>query len=476
MEITAYIVAASLCALGAFALRRRGAAAVITSLFLLCQVGLALWAGFNKGATSPSYFTVDALGLILLLCITVVAVPAAVHSGILLEEEQVKPSSRAVYASAFIMLVAALSLGYLSNHVALTWVFTEVTTLSAAMLIYHHRNKRALEGTWKYVFVCAISVSFVFIGILFMSLSLMHAGSLDLGYASLLAHAGEMDPFWMKLGFIFIVVGYTAKLGLFPMFTAGIDAKDTAPAPVGALLSSVLVNLGFVGVYRVYAVVRATPLAFWSRTMLVALAFISLFVATAYMIRVRNFKRMLAYSGIEHMSHVTLGVAAGGIGCYAAILHLVMHTFVKSGLFLHFSQLFRVFGTRMLDEMGGYFDVSPFGALVLLLGFVGITAVPPSGLFVSEFMIFRAMFGAGQYALLALAVLLLTVLIWAFARSVFKIVFIPLERRAAPVETAKPSPWESVTQLALFCLATAIGFFPPASLVELIREAAACIG
>ena len=406
---------------------------------------------------------------------TIVMIFALFHSGIYLKAGESDASSCSIYSSAFSLLVAALTLGYLSNHLAMPWVFTEVTTLSAALLIYHHRNKTALEGTWKYIFVCAISVTFVFIGILLMSLSLLHAGSSDMSYAAMKNCAADMDPFWMRLGFIFIFVGYTAKMGLFPMFTAGIDAKDNAPSPAAALLASVLVNLGFVGIFRAYAIVSATPVASWSRVMMVAVALITLFVATAYMIKIGNIKRMLAYSGIEHMSLVTLGLAMGKAGCFAAILHLLMHTFVKSGLFFHFTQLYRAFRSKLISEMGGYLNINGFGAVVLLLGFVSITAVPPSGLFVSEFLIFKSLYAAGSYVVLGVTVMLLTVLIWAFARSLFKIVFIPLPEKAAGHD-ATFCALEYLSPLILFCLAIYIGYNPPVWLTELINQAVSSLG
>ena len=357
----------------------------------------------------------------------------------------------------------------MANHIAVTWIFTEITTLSASALIYHHRNKLALEGTWKYVFICAISITFVFIGILFLSLALEQAGSQDLSYTNLVANSAKLNPFWLRLAFLFIFTGFTAKLGLVPMFTAGIDAKDKAPAPVGALLSSVLMNLGFVGIFRFYIVVANTPLNHWANLVIGIAAFLSVFVSTVYMIKVKNIKRMLAYSGIEHMGLVMLGVAAGGVGYYAAILHIILHAFVKSSLFLQFTQLYRVFQNKSMYNVGNYFKYNTAGAMVLLIGFISATAMPPSGLFVSEFMIFRSLFEAKQIIVLAALLLLLTIIIWAFGKNILKILFVP------PVDfddsnVPKISPWESLSQFALLALAIYLGLNPPAELVELIKE------
>ncbi|MDD2595750.1 MAG: proton-conducting transporter membrane subunit [Bacteroidales bacterium] len=465
-----YLALTVICVLTIALFHRKVDVGFMVYLFVGAQLALTVHACANLHETELVYFSYDAIGVILLVVLSIVTIPAIIHSRIYMDRHRTSPSARATYYSSLLLLIMAMSLGYLANHIAMTWVFTEITTLSAAMLVYHHRNKLALEGTWKYIFVCAISVTFIFIGILFLSLSLMHAGSNDLSYANLLNNSANLDVFWLKLAFIFIFTGYTAKMGLFPMFTAGIDAKDKAPSPAGALLAAVLVNLGFIGIFRSYSIVSNTSVGQWSRIFMIAVALITLFVATAYMIKVRNIKRLLAYSGIEQMAIVILGMALGRVGCYAAILHLVMHSFIKSGLFFHLGQLFRVYKSKMIENMGGYFSYNPFGALVLLLGLFCITAIPPSGLFISEFMIFKTMIASGQYWLFAVVALLLTVLIWAFARIIFRIVFIPQETENK-IDTPHISPWESATQIVLFLLAIYIGYGTPSILVNLINEA-----
>ncbi len=466
-----YYLILSVCGiLGLAFIRRQRLADLITALFALTQAALAVYAWRHLHTTEWQFFTYDALGVILLAVLSIVTVPVLIHSRIYLKNNAADPAARAGYNASVLLLVVALSMGVLANHIAMTWVFTEITTLSAAMLVYHHRNKLALEGTWKYIFVCAISVTFIFIGILFLSLSLLHAGSNDLSYTHLMANSTRMDPFWLKLAYLFIFTGYTAKMGLFPMFTAGIDAKDNAPSPAGALLAAVLVNLGFTGIFRTFAVVAATPLAPWARTLMIAVALLTLLVASAYMIKIHNIKRLLAYSGIEQMSIVLLGMAMGKAGCYAALLHLVMHSFIKSGLFLHLGQLIRVYKSKMIEDMGGYLRYNPFGALVLLLGLFCITAIPPSGLFVSEFLIFKTMIAGGHYALVAVVALLLTVLIWALLRVVLRLVFIP-EKETVAGDVPRISPWESLSQLVLFLLAVYVGYNPPAALLNLINEA-----
>jgi len=465
-----YLICAFVIAGLLFANRNKILNYILVALFGSLQVGFAVYAYTSYKNTVLQYFTFDSLGLLLLLTLTVITIPALLHSWLYIKRHDETPRSRAIYFSSIVVLLTSISAAYLANHIAVIWIFAELTTLSASMLIYHHRNKLALEGTWKYVFICAISITFVFIGILFLSLSLRQAGSDDLSFANLMAYKDKLNPFWLRLAFLFIFTGFTAKLGLVPMYTAGIDAKDKAPAPAGALLASVLMNLGFVGIFRTYAVISHTSLFHWANLIIFVAAFLTIFVATVYMTRVVNIKRMFAYSGIEHMGIAMLGIAAGGIGYYAAILHIILHAFVKSGLFFQFNQLYRTFQSKSIQHVGNYFRYNPAGAFVILLGFISATAMPPSGLFVSEFLIFRSLFEGKYIVLLVIVLLLLTIVIWAFGKNVLKILFLPVtgfDESKVP----KISPWESLSQYILMFIAIWLGLNPPIGFVHLIQDA-----
>jgi len=468
--IEIYLIGSVLIGTGIFFNRRKVLNYTLIWLFITLQCAFTAYACMNYNVTESTYFTFDSLGIIMLLTATIISIPAVIHSHIYIEESEEKtPRSRATYFGALVLLITAVSAAYLANHIAVVWIFTEITTLSASALIYHHRNKLALEGTWKYVFICAISITFVFIGILFLSLSFAKGGSDDLSYKNLLLHSSILNLSWLRLAFLFIFTGFTAKLGLFPMFTAGVDAKDKAPGPPAALLSSIVMCMGFVGIFRIYIVMANTPLLHWASLVVGIAAFLSLFIAAVYMIKVKNIKRMMAYSSVEHMGLVMLGIAAGGIGYYAAILHIVLHAFVKSSFFFQYNQIYRVFKNKNIYLLGNYFKYNTTGAIVVLLAFISVTAMPPSGMFVSEFLIFRSLFESNQLILLLVVLLLLTLIIWAFAKSIFKILFVP------PVnfdESTVPaiSPWRSVSQFVLIGGAAYLGLNPPMVFVDLIKD------
>jgi len=254
------------------------------------------------------------------------------------------------------------------------------------------------------------------------------------------------------------------------MYTAGIDAKDKAPSPAGALFGSVLMNVGFLGIFRFYEIISHTSIFAWSNKILLISGFLSVFVATVYMLRVKNFKRMFAYSSVEHMGLIMLGLACGGVGYYAAILHLVLHSFAKSAMFFQVGQVYRIFKSKSIYDAGDYFKYNTAGALVLLSGFFIVTAMPPSGMFISEFLIFRSMFESNRLWLLAIVLLLLTMIIWAFGKNIFKMLFIkPIDFNGATIEKIKPI--ESLSQYIFLALVVYLGLNPPPVFVELINNA-----
>ncbi len=467
--IGAYFILAFVLSLSLFLIRDRRVSYLFVWSFIVLQWAFTIYVYRHKNETSLDYFTMDALGTIFILVLSIVCVPAFYHSYVLFNKERNIPRERGIYYAAMIILIASLSAAYLSNHIGVTWIFVELTTLSASALIYHRRNTRTLEATWKYIFVCSISITLVFIGILFLSIAIQQEGLKDLSYKALIANAPILNVFWLKLAFLFIYTGFTAKAGVVPMYTAGIDAKDKAPSPAGALLASVLMNVGFLGIFRFYEVISNTSILRLANNILTMAGFLSIFVAAVYILRVKNLKRMLAYSGVEHMGIVIIGLASGGIGYYAAILHLILHSFAKPALFFQVGQVYRIYKSKSIYDIGNYFAYNTTGALVLLLAFFIVTAMPPSGLFISEFLIFRSVFEAGHLWLLIPILLLLTLIIWSQGKNFLKILFLkPVGLKEENLE--KINPVESISQFILLALVIYLGFNPPPEMVSLINE------
>ncbi|OFY64541.1 MAG: hypothetical protein A3H98_01075 [Bacteroidetes bacterium RIFCSPLOWO2_02_FULL_36_8] len=450
--------------------RNRRVNYLLVGLFTVLQWILTLYEYNHLNKEELGYFIPDSLAILFLFALSVIIIPVFYHSFIYFKHSRDIPREQGVYFAAMIVLMASLSAAYLASHLGVSWVFIELTTLSASALIYHRRNLRSLEGTWKYIFVCSISITLVFIGILFLTLALQEEGLKNLSYHALVNKAPLLNVFWLKLSFLFILTGLTAKAGLVPMYTAGIDAKDKAPSPAGAVFASALMNMGFIAIYRFYEIISYTSIYAWSNKIILISGGLSVFVATVYMLRVKNFKRLLAYSGVYHIGLAVTGLASGGVGRYAAILHLILHTFTKSALFFQVGPVYRIFKSKNIYDMGNYFKYNLSGTLVLLVAFFTITAMPPTGMFVSEFMIFRSLFDSGNWGMLAGLLILLTLIIYAFGKNIFKILF------TSPAgfnesEIPKIPVIESVPEFILLGLVMYLGIYPPAVFVNLINNA-----
>src|ERR1022692_4519280 len=259
-----YLAGSLLISIILFINRNRMMNYLLITLFTILQWIFTVYEYNHLNITDLTYFTPDSLAIIFLGVLSIICIPVFYHSYIYFAKGKDIPYQRGIYYGSMIILLAALSAAYLSNHIAITWIFVELTTLSASALIYHRRNIRTLEGTWKYIFVCSISITMVFIGILFLTLALQEAGLKNLSYHAMLNSAPVLNTFWLKLAFLFIFTGYTCKAGLVPMYTAGIDAKDKAPSLAGALIGSVLMNVGFIGIFRLYTVIANSPIQSWA--------------------------------------------------------------------------------------------------------------------------------------------------------------------------------------------------------------------
>lgn len=463
-----FFVLSAIFATAAGLIHSKPVAKVLTIAFTVSHILFTGFCWVHLGETVLDYFTFDPLGVLLLSVLSLLTITTVYHGFIYVKDDS--PRVYAIYHSALIALVVAMSGAYLANGMTVVWIFVEATTLAVAALIYHDRTPAALEATWKYVFVCSVGIALAYIGILFLGFTVHDARLLHLSFDSIASIARLANPLYLKIAFIFVLIGYSTKMGLFPMHTVTVDAHTVAPAPISAFISTTLMNVGFLAIFRIYSLFSATSIFPFMNHVLILTGILSLLVSSGYMLKAKHNKRMLAYSSLENMGIVAIALGIGGIGYYAAILHLVLHSFTKAGLFYQFGQSYKVMGTYQLDESGNYMNLFPAGATALLLGLLCITAIPPSGMFISELYLFKAMIRDGQYVYLVLTATLLCFVLYALLTRVLHIVF-SQPRRVPDHVPLKINPWRTVTQFFLFGLVIFICFFQPEPFRELITEA-----
>jgi hydrogenase-4 component F len=287
-------------------------ARTITILYVFAHILFSGYCWLHLGETVLSYFTFDPLGLMLLSILSILTITTVYHGFIYVKDE--KPRVYGIYHAALIALVAAMSGAYLANGMTTVWIFVEATTLAVAALIYHDRTPMALEATWKYVFVCSVGIALAYLGILFLGFTVHDARLLHLSFTSITEIARMANPLYLKIAFVFVLVGYSTKMGLFPMHTVTVDAHTVSPPPISAFISTTLMNVGFLAIFRIYALFSATTILPFMNHVLILSGVLSLLVSAGYMLKAKHNKRMLAYSSLENMGIVAIALGVGGIG------------------------------------------------------------------------------------------------------------------------------------------------------------------
>jgi hydrogenase-4 component F len=318
-----------------------------------------------------------------------------------------------IFIGSLLFFLATMTLVTLSQNMGLVWVAVEATTLSSAPLIYFHRHHRSLEATWKYLLICSVGIALALLGIFFLAVaSAGRNGDTSLMLGDLLSRGALMDPRWLRASFILLLVGFGTKMGLAPMHTWLPDAHSEAPSVVSALLSGTLLNCAFLGILRAHQILAASGQLFFGQDLLTGFGLMSMGVAAVFVIRQPDFKRLLAYSSVEHMGILALGVGIGGIGVFGSMLHAVSHSFTKAGLFLVAGNIMTAYKTKYFENVTGMLRTFPVSAVLWIAGFLAITGSPPFGLFISEFTILRAALAQENY-LLAVAYLAVLALVFA---------------------------------------------------------------
>ena len=462
----AYLIASLLIAAAAFAVRRERQLFQIGVLFYAVQAafaGMILFGGLY-GGNSTGWFRFDAPGTLFYVLLCIVSAFAYFHSEAYLRENDL--SQTRTYSALVMLLTTAIAGAYFASNLAVTWIFLEATTLCSAGIIYHRRTAQTLEAAWKYVFVCSTGIAMAYLGILLLAAA-TDCESLDYGVVAAAATHG--NALYLKTAFVLILCGYSCKMELFPLHTVGIDANFAAPSPASALISTGLVNAGFLAIFRVYKLLASTEVFPWVRSVLLIVGVLSLAIGALFLRRTNNYKRFLSYSTVENMGIAAIGLGIGGIGVWAAVFHVVCHTLIKSSLFLQMAVVRQVYNGYRINRIGDYIHINRVGAVGLLTGMVVLVAFPPSPLFVSELMILRGTIAGGAWWLVAGMLLLLCIVIYSFCSRMIRLCYQPNQDELHPSKADRALSWSA---LSLLAAAMVLGLWQPEFLRELIDQIA----
>ena len=460
-----YLIFSILIAASAFTARNERHLLISGVLFYAVQVLFAVWILAGAfGATSLGVFQYDDAGTLFFILLTVVSAFVFAHSESHLHGGDLRQMR--TYSALLLLLTTAIAGAYFAANLAVTWIFLEATTLCSAGLIYYRRTAQALEAAWKYLFVCSTGIAMAYLGILLLAAATKCE---SLSYEAVAAAAPGSNVLYLKTAFLLILCGYSCKMELFPLYPVGVDANFAAPAPASALISTGVVNAGFLAVLRVYKILAQTEAFPWVRSVLLLTGVLSLIIGALFLRRTNNYKRFLSYSTVENMGIAAIGLSIGGFGVWAAVFHVVCHTLIKSSLFLQIAVVRQVYNSYRINRIGDYIHINRVGAVGLILGMVVVMAFPPSPLFLSEVAILREVIAGGKWWLACALLLLLCIVIYSFCVRVLRLCYQPNQDELHLSKADRKRSWSA---LVLLLAATIAGIWQPGFLVSMIDQIA----
>ncbi len=381
----------------------------------------------------------------------------------------------AVFTACLLVFLSTMTLVVSSQHLGLLWVAVEATTLATAPLIYFHRQPSSLEATWKYLLVCSVGIALALLGNFLVVVASAAPGGAHgtLLVPDLVARGARMQAPWLKAAFVFLLVGYGTKMGLAPMHTWLPDAHSEAPSPVSALLSGALLNCAFLGILRAHSICVAAGLGDFSGQLLAGFGILSMGLAAAFIANQPDYKRMLAYSSMEHMGLLALGAGIGGAAMFGAMLHAVNHSVVKAALFLLAGNFLAAYRTKSIARVGGAIRLLPASGWLWLAGLFAITGMPPFGTFASEFTMLREAFAQGR---IALAIAALVALAIAFAGMSRAFLGMALGRVPEGVVAGRERASAVLPSFVLLAVSLGLGLWIPHGWASVLEQAARLSG
>ncbi|MHB8972411.1 MAG: proton-conducting transporter transmembrane domain-containing protein [Pirellulaceae bacterium] len=416
-----------------------------------------------------AWLVLDPPGRIILLQVSVLYLLCAFYAVGYLHHKQER--SNRVFCVCLLSFLSAMSLVTWSHHLGLMWVGMETTTLVTAPLIYFNRTQRSIEATWKYLLVGSVGIALALLGTFFLAYAALHAGlESTLTFENLLENAPQLSKPWLHAAFVLLLVGYGTKMGLAPMHTWKPDAYGEAPGVVGAILAGGVTNCAFLALLRVYHICDAAGESVYTSRLLLTMGLSSMAVAGIFMVGQRDFKRMLAYSSVEHMGILTLGLGIGSPAMFGTLLHVITNGLTKGVLFLSAGNIQRAYTSKNIDQVRGAIRRLPLSGSLFLAGFLAITGSPPFGPFISEFAILNGAFDAKRFVVAGVFLFLLLVVFIGMSTTVLQVV-----QGRPPVAARRSSyrdGWLTVAPVIVFmALVLLLGLYIPQPLTALLNDA-----
>jgi hydrogenase-4 component F len=445
--------------------------ALVSFLTFICALLL-----LHERPAGGHFLIVDDLNAVFIVLSTLVGFTTSVFSGSYiaheLESGRLTHTYLRFYHSMYQTLMFGMNLALLSNNVGLMWVAVELATLTTVLMVGIYRTPAALEAAWKYFLLGSVGIALALFGTILVYLaarSVVGEGLDAMAWSVLVQNARHFDPALLNLAFVFLLLGYGTKVGLVPLHAWLPDAHAEGPTPISAVLSGLLLNVALFAVLRFKSIMSANPAALAPGPLMVSLGLLSVVFASFMLYRRQDIKRMFAYSSIEHMGIITFAFGMGGtLANFAGLLHMTLHSLTKSAIFFCVGHIAQVKGTQRIAEIRGLTVSHPVLGWSLVLGVVAIAGLPPTGIFMTEFLIVTSTFAREP----VLAIVLGMSLLVAFGALLLRLNGLAFGDPDGRSDPAKASLLPVALHLALVLVA---GIWLPPAVVAWFQHVAALL-
>lgn len=459
--------------------------AIGSGVLLLYSVFIAflvLRNGFISSSLLNNIFYIDSLSALILVITTFVSFMVSLFSigynGEEIRRKHMHEKTLKIYYSLFHVFVFTMLLTITAQNLGVMWIAVEGTTLASAFLVGFYNNKKSIEAAWKYIIICSVGIAFALLGIIMLYYSSVQSfghTAQSINWRFLFENSKSLQGSILKLSFIFTLIGFGTKVGLAPMHTWLPDAHSQAPSPISALLSGVLLNTAMYGIIRVMIIVNKNLGSnLFTGRLLMILGIFSIGTAAMFIMVQNDFKRLLAYSSIEHMGIIALGLGIlSPLSVFAAVFHIVNHALTKSMLFMSTGNIYLKYDTKKINKVKGIMTVTPITGLVFILGIFAITGMPPFSIFSSEINIIISSFKGEHYLSAALLLGFLILIFAGFVTQLIRMFFgKPINKEIQPGEISKIG---SAVLLSMLVIVLITGIYLPGPLKSLIDGASEII-
>lgn len=371
------------------------------------------------------------------------------------------------------LFIFTMVLALTVRNIGIIWIAIEATTLASAFLVGFNNDKKAIEAVWKYVIICSVGIAIALLGIILLHLSSVGVipNSNFLDWPTLFNNAKDLKSPILRFSFIFIIIGFGTKAGLAPMHTWLPDAHSQAYSPISALLSGVLLNSAMYAIIRSVSIVNKNlGSSVFTGRILIATGILSITTAAIFILTQKDYKRLLAYSSIEHMGIIALALGIfTPTSIFAALFHMINHSFTKSMLFFSSGSILQKYGSKEISKISNLLKILPITGTVFMLGLFAIAGIPPFSVFSSELNIIAAIFETKGFLIGSMLIILIAVIFVGIAITLFKVFY----QNDAEIDI-KPGEYNimgSIVTIVLLAIILITGMYMPYELRTLIKNA-----